>query len=83
MHIAVAMETPVAAIFGATVPAFGFSPRGKHDIVVETRGLACRPCSIHGGNKCPIETFECMEKITADKVYLRGKEILKNVSLDN
>ena len=26
MHLAVAMKTPVVAVFGATVPAFGFAP---------------------------------------------------------
>jgi heptosyltransferase-2 len=69
MHIGVAMETPVVAIFGATVPAFGFGPVGRFDAVVETRGLKCRPCSIHGGNKCPIKTFDCMNDITYERVF--------------
>jgi len=77
MHLGVAMSTPVVAIFGATVPAFGFSPRGPLDIVVETRGLRCRPCSIHGGAKCPIETFDCMENISAERVYLRVLDVLQ------
>lgn len=69
LHLAVAVRTPVAAIFGATVPSFGFAPYGDHDVVVETKGLQCRPCSIHGGAKCPIGTFECMVKISADTVF--------------
>jgi heptosyltransferase-2 len=69
MHIGVAMETPVVAIFGATVPAFGFGPVGRHDAVVETRDLKCRPCSIHGGDKCPIKTFDCMNDITYERVF--------------
>jgi heptosyltransferase-2 len=68
MHLAVAVRTPVVAVFGATVPEFGFAPYGKYDTVVETKGLACRPCSIHGGERCPISTFECMVKISADEV---------------
>jgi len=68
MHIAVAVGTPVAAIFGATIPEYGFSPRGSHDMVIETKGLKCRPCSIHGGKICPIGTFECMKAITPDFV---------------
>lgn len=60
MHLAVAMRVPVIAIFGATVPAFGFSPAGPRDVVVETFGLSCRPCGIHGGDRCPVGTFECM-----------------------
>ncbi|HTP81226.1 MAG TPA: putative lipopolysaccharide heptosyltransferase III [Bacteroidota bacterium] len=68
MHMAVAMRTPVIALFGATVPAFGFAPYGEHDTVVETNGLSCRPCSIHGGDRCPIGTFDCMLHISADRV---------------
>ena len=68
MHIAVAVRTPVVAIFGATIPGFGFAPRGPRDTVIETNGLKCRPCSIHGGKKCPIKTFECMLAIDPEVV---------------
>ncbi len=76
LHFAVAVGTPVVAIFGATVPEFGFAPYGKHDTVVETLGLPCRPCSIHGGRECPMKTFECMNAITVEKVYRRVEEVL-------
>lgn len=76
LHLGVAMRTPVAAIFGATVPAFGFGPYGERDIVVETNGLTCRPCAIHGGRRCPIGTFECMNAIEAARVYRAVKEQL-------
>lgn len=78
MHLAVAMRTPVVAIFGATVPEFGFAPYGEHDVVVETKGLECRPCSIHGGEKCPIKTFVCMESITSELVYRQSWSILSH-----
>jgi len=68
MHIAVAVGTPVIAIFGATIPEYGFAPRGPHDIVLEMKGLPCRPCSIHGGTTCPIKTFYCMLSITPEIV---------------
>jgi heptosyltransferase-2 len=67
-HLAVAVGTPVVSIFGATVPGFGFAPIGAVDEVVEIRGLSCRPCGIHGGNACPIGTFECMEKIQPETI---------------
>ncbi|MBN1396745.1 MAG: lipopolysaccharide heptosyltransferase II [Bacteroidetes bacterium] len=76
MHIAVAVGTPVVAIFGATVPEFGFAPRGKNDIVIETKGLKCRPCSIHGGDKCPIKTFECMLAIKPEMVLNKVRSFL-------
>lgn len=81
MHLATAVGTPVVAIFGATVPAFGFGPTGPLDVVVETQGLKCRPCSIHGGEKCPIKTFECMYDISHDRVFRIAMEILSRVTV--
>ncbi len=66
-HVAAAMGTPVIAIFGPTVPAFGFAPHGEGHRIVE-RALECRPCSSHGGNRCPIGTHDCMRDITVDQV---------------
>jgi heptosyltransferase II len=79
MHIAVAVATPVIALFGATVPEYGFAPRGAHDIIIETKGLKCRPCSIHGGKTCPIGTFECMMAITSDLVMDKVRPFLKKI----
>ena len=66
-HVAAAMGTPVIVIFGPTVPAFGFTPYGEGHRIVE-RTLGCRPCSSHGGNRCPIGTHDCMREITVDQV---------------
>lgn len=68
MHLAGGVGTPVIAIFGATSPSYGFAPAGPRDRIVEIEGLACRPCAIHGGARCPIGTFECMERIGVDRV---------------
>ena len=73
VHLAVAMSIPVVAIFGPTLPSFGFAPPGPGDRVVETAGLWCRPCSIHGGKRCPTGTFDCMNLISAGRV---GDELL-------
>ena len=82
MHLAVAMRTPVVAIFGATVPAFGFAPLGEHDVVVETDGLKCRPCGIHGGNSCPIKTFDCMKNIQTGHVLEKVHGILSRLGVE-
>lgn len=79
MHLAVAVGTPVVAVFGATVPAFGFYPYGERDRVVEINGLPCRPCGIHGGQQCPIGTFECMKGIRAERVYEAVNDVLEEV----
>ncbi len=81
-HLAMGVRTPVVAIFGATVPGFGFAPRGPFDRVIETAGLPCRPCSIHGGHSCPIITFDCMERITPRSVHDAVIEITRRPDSD-
>ena len=66
-HVAAAMNIPVVAVFGPTVPAFGFVPHGQGHQVVET-SLDCRPCSPHGGDRCPIGSHDCMRGITVERV---------------
>jgi heptosyltransferase-2 len=66
-HIAVARNTPVVAIFGPTTPRQGFGPYSERAVIVE-RELSCRPCSRHGGAKCPIDTHACMRDIGVDEV---------------
>ncbi|HYL21657.1 MAG TPA: lipopolysaccharide heptosyltransferase II [Gemmatimonadales bacterium] len=68
LHLAQAVETPTVAIFGSTVPAFGFGPRGPRDAVVELVGLACRPCSAHGPPVCPLGHHRCMRSLTVEDV---------------
>ena len=70
LHLANAVGTRVLAVFGATIPEFGFYPIGKNDLIYETKGLKCRPCGIHGGNRCPVKTFDCMNKIDETLIAL-------------
>lgn len=77
-HIAMAVGTPVIALFGPTVPAIGFAPVGPRDRVLEVAGLSCRPCNIHGGNECPIGSFECMRGITVTQVMAAVREIISD-----
>ncbi|MEW6680606.1 MAG: glycosyltransferase family 9 protein [bacterium] len=64
MHIADSLNVPVVALFGPTTRDFGFFPlRG---IVVE-KPLSCRPCSLHGGNKCRRDN-KCMKMIGVDDI---------------
>ena len=66
-HVAAAMNTPVVAVFGPTVPAFGFVPYGQGHQIVET-AMDCRPCSSHGGDRCPVGTHDCMRGIDVERV---------------
>ncbi len=68
LHIAESVGTPVTAVFGPTVPEFGFGPVGERSAVVETTGLSCRPCGIHGARSCPIGTHRCMNEISVEQL---------------
>lgn len=68
MHIASAAGTPVVAIFGPTVPEFGFAPLGDNHTIMG-RDLYCRPCSIHGTKSCPEKHFRCIKEIVPEDVY--------------
>ena len=75
LHLASAVRTPVVAIFGPTVPGFGFGPREPADRIVEVNGLDCRPCSAHGPMVCPLGHHRCMRDLRVDDVLeaVRGK----------
>ncbi len=75
VHVAVSVKTPVVEIYGATVPEFGFFPYGKGEIV-ELEGLPCRPCGIHGGNRCPERHFRCMKDLKPEMVIEKIKKFL-------
>lgn len=67
-HLGVATRCKVITIFGPTVPAFGFAPFGAGHAVIG-KNLACRPCSSHGSDRCPIGTHACMRDIAVDEVF--------------
>jgi heptosyltransferase-2 len=71
VHMASATGTPVVAIFGSTIPEFGFAPYGVGHLVVQ-KELECRPCGIHGKRQCPEKHFRCMQDIST-------KEVLESV----
>ncbi len=77
MHIAAAVRTPVVAIFGSTVPEFGFAPFRCSSEIVQVDGLACRPCHPHGRKRCPRKHFRCMEYVSPEMVLTALKRIAK------
>jgi heptosyltransferase-2 len=76
MHIACAYNVPTVAIFGPTVPEFGFSPWGKRCAVMERKGLRCRPCGKHGSFHCREGHFKCMLDISVDEVFVAVKRFV-------
>lgn len=76
LHLASAMNTPTVAIFGPTVPEFGFGPLADRSTVVGHTSLACRPCDRHGPRRCPLGHWRCMREITADEVARIARGLL-------
>lgn len=69
MHLSTAVNTPVFAIFGPTSEELGFFPMGAKSVVIQAeKQLSCRPCSLHGSDKCPNGTYDCMKQITVEQV---------------
>jgi heptosyltransferase-2 len=68
MHMATAVGTPVVALFGPTVEAFGFFPYTNRASVLELP-LSCRPCSSKGSARCPLGHHRCMIDVAPEMVY--------------
>ncbi len=69
LHLASAMSTPTVAVFGPTVPAFGFGPLAPRSAVAEHESLACRPCHKHGPQRCPLDHWKCMRELSAEAMH--------------
>jgi heptosyltransferase-2 len=65
LHLGPALGVPAVGLFGSTVPAFGFALQGPRDAVAEIP-LACRPCGVHGRNRCPLGHHACMNTLTPE-----------------
>ena len=68
LHLAQAVGTPTVALFGPTIPEFGFGPRGPRDAALGVVGLSCRPCSSHGPPSCPLGHHRCMKDLLMQQV---------------
>jgi ADP-heptose:LPS heptosyltransferase len=63
MHLAEATGTPVVALFGPTVRAFGYYPQLPPSIALEVDDLDCRPCSRNGKRPCWRGDLACLTRL--------------------
>ncbi len=75
MHLGCAVDKEIVAIFGPTVKEFGFQPQGEKIVIVEKK-MKCRPCSLHGSNKCRYGDHACMQRIEIYEVFDEIKKYL-------
>ncbi len=75
-HLASAVNTPTIALFGPTVPDFGFGPLAARSIVLGLDALPCRPCDRHGPMRCPLGHHRCMRDLAPEFVAGRVRALL-------
>ena len=74
MHIAAAFRKKIISIWGNTIPEFGMGPymANSENIVLQVKGLECRPCSKLGYHQCPLHHFKCMNEIDVSVTEFLG-----------
>jgi heptosyltransferase-2 len=74
VHLATAVGTPALALFGPTSTArWGPAPPGR----ALALGLACAPCSNHGGDYCPEGHHRCLADLAPEAVLAAAREMLR------
>ena len=69
LHLASAVNAKSTAIFCSTVKEFGYFNLAENSALVTIdEKLECRPCGLHGHQKCPLDHFNCSEKIQIKQV---------------
>ncbi|MCP4574321.1 MAG: glycosyltransferase family 9 protein [bacterium] len=82
LHLAEGTGTPVVALFGPTVRAFGYFPVHPASRVLET-GLDCRPCSRNGKRPCHRGDLACLADISAGAVWAAVQALLPATGEEN
>ena len=73
VHLATAVGTPALALFGPTSTVRWGPPAPGRALAL---GLACAPCSNHGGDTCPHGHHRCLADLSADAVVTAAREML-------
>jgi len=69
MHMASAVNAKTTAIFCSTTPQYGFGPLADQFVIIESEEkLKCKPCGVHGRDKCPEKHFKCGLNINLNKL---------------
>jgi len=79
-HLGMCADIPVLTLYCSTINDFGFYPYNAKSSSLSFDDLPCKPCGIHGFNKCPIGTFACGYELKPETVISKIEEMLSNES---
>jgi ADP-heptose:LPS heptosyltransferase len=85
MHVAAAFKKPIISLWGNTVPEFGMFPYygfnnlksrvAPESVMLEVKGLGCRPCSKIGYAQCPKKHFRCMNEQSVPAILSHAERL--------
>lgn len=76
-HFGMCADIPVLTIYCSTIPEFGFYPYNKKSRFITLTDLYCKPCGIHGFKKCPLNHFNCGNKLKPSEVIEKIDEMIE------
>ncbi|HVO73142.1 MAG TPA: glycosyltransferase family 9 protein [Ignavibacteriaceae bacterium] len=76
-HLGMCVDIPVLSIYCSTVDDFGFYPYNGKSRYLSYDDLPCKPCGIHGFDRCPIGTFACGYRLKPESVISKIEEMLE------
>lgn len=77
-HFGMCANIPALTIFCSTIPEFGFYPYNNKSSYISFNDLSCKPCGIHGFEKCPISTFDCGNKLDPKIIISKMEELISD-----
>ncbi len=77
-HLGMCANIPVLTLYCSTVPQFGFFPYNNSSSFLSFNDLYCKPCGIHGYEKCPVKNFACGYNLKPEIVISKIKEMLND-----
>ncbi len=76
-HMAALVETNVLSVWGSTTPACGFLGYRQDEGNALYLDLPCQPCSIAGGETCPLGHLNCMNQLAPVTLVRKVKQLIE------